>query len=221
MTTIIAVQGDGWCVVGWDSRISNVDDEGRSETHVLSDSQKKVVQNGPWLLGAAGDLRAINVLSHNFVAPVPRPTLSGVALDKFVSTDFVPALREVLEKSGYAPVQREYPGKAEFESELIVAVNGKAYSVDGDYSWITEASGLYAIGSGSSYAMGALTATGWGRSVLSARNAVLKALSVASKFDPGTGAPFHVAVQEQPKKGKGAKKKASKKVATKNKRSAR
>ena len=212
MTTIIAVQGDGWCVIGWDSRISNVDDEGRSETHVLSDSQKKVVQNGPWLLGAAGDLRAINVLSHNFVPPVPRPTLSGSALDKFVSTDFVPALREVLEKSGYAPIQKEYPGKAEFESELIVAINGKAYSVDGDYSWITEASGLYAIGSGSAYAMGALSATGWGRSVLTARNSVLKALSVASKFDPSTGAPFHVAVQHaKERKKSSAKKRTTKK----------
>lgn len=210
MTTIIALQGDGWCVMGWDSRISNTDDEGRSETHVLSDSQKKVVQNGPWLLGAAGDLRAINILSHNFSPPVPRPTLSNQALDKFVSTDFVPALRDTLEKAGYAPIHKEYPGKAEFESELIVAVNGRVYSVDGDYSWITEASGLYAIGSGSAYAMGALTATGWGRSVGTARNAVLKALSVASKFDPGTGAPFHVTVQEAAKKN-GTKKKSVKK----------
>lgn len=199
-------------MVGWDSRISNTDDEGRSETHVLSDSQKKVVQNGPWLLGAAGDLRAINVLSHNFVAPVPRPTLAGQALDKFVSTEFVPALRETLEKSGYAPIQKDVPGKAEFESELIVAVNGKAYSVDGDYSWITEASGLYAIGSGAPYAMGAMTATGWGRSVLTARNAVLKALSVASKFDPGTGAPFHVSAQHRKEQRKsGVKKKVVKK----------
>lgn len=215
MTTIIAVQGDGWCVVGWDSRISNTDDEGRSETHVLSDSQKKVVQNGPWLLGAAGDLRAINVLSHNFNPPIPRPTLANSALDKFISTDFVPALRETLEKSGYAPTHREYPGKAEFESELIVAVNGRVYAVDGDYSWINEASNLYAIGSGSAYAMGALMATGWGRSVLTARNAVLKALSVASRFDPGTGAPFHVSVQHGKERKKSSR---TKKVVKKNRR---
>jgi len=196
MTTIIAVQGEGWCVIGWDSRISNTSDDGDSETHVLSDSQRKVVQNGPWLIGAAGDLRAINILSHNFSPPVPRPTLHGSALDKFVSTDFVPALRDVMEKSGYAPIHKEYPGKCEFESELIAAVNGRVYGVDGDYSWINEASGLYSVGSGSRYALGALTATGWGRSQLSARNAVLKALSVASRFDPGTGAPFHVATQQ-------------------------
>jgi len=215
MTTIVAVQGDGWCVVGWDSRISNTDDEGRSETHVLSDSQKKVVQNGPWLLGAAGDLRAINVLSHNFNPPIPRPTLANSALDKFISTDFVPALREVMEKSGYAPTHKEYPGKAEFESELIVAVNGRVYAVDGDYSWINEASNLYAIGSGAPYAMGALTATGWGRSVLTARNAVLKALSVASRFDPGTGAPFHVSVQHAKQRKKSSR---TKKVVKKDRR---
>ena len=219
MTTIIAVQGDGWCVVGWDSRISNVDDEGRSEIHTLGDSAKKVVQNGPWLLGAAGDLRAINILAHGFSPPIPRPTLTNSLLDKFVATEFIPSLRETLEKAGYAPTQKEFPGKAEFESEVVACINGRVYSIDGDYSWMSDASGLYSIGSGSSYALGALTATGIGRSVGSARNAVMKALSVASKFDPGTGAPFHVTVQEQPKKGKVAKKRPSKKVAKKKTRS--
>lgn len=219
MTTIIAVQGDGWCVVGWDSRISNVDDDGRSEIHTLGDSAKKVVQNGPWLLGAAGDLRAINILAHGFSPPIPRPTLAHSQLDKFVATEFIPSLRETLEKAGYAPTQKEFPGKAEFESEVVACINGRVYSIDGDYSWMSDASGLYSIGSGSGYALGALTATGIGKSVGSARNAVMKALSVASKFDPGTGAPFHVAVQEQPKKGKVAKKRPSKKVATKKTRS--
>lgn len=214
MTTIIGVQGEGWCVIGWDSRISNTSDDGESETHVLSDSQKKVVQNGPWLVGAAGDLRAINILSHNFAPPVPRPTLVGAALDKFVSTDFIPSLREVMERSGYAPIHKEYPGKCEFESELMVAVNGRIYGVDGDYSWISESSGLYSIGSGSRYALGALTATGWGRSVLTARNSILKALSVASRFDPGTGAPFHVSVQyaKERTKSSGGKKGSSRKA---------
>lgn len=207
MTTIIAVQGDGWCVLGSDSRISHMDDEGKAEIHNLSDSQRKVVQNGPWLLGVAGDLRAINVLAHNFVSPVPRPTLVGTALDKFVATDFVPALKECLEKTGYAPVHKEFPGKAEFESELIACVNGKVYAVDGDYSWMEEASGVYAVGSGAPYALGAITATGYGRSILAARNAVLKSLSTASKFDPGTGAPFHVSVQHRTQRKKSSAKK--------------
>jgi len=217
MTTIVAVQGDGWCVIGWDSRISVTDGEGRSEVHALSDSQPKVVQNGPWLMGAAGDLRAINILAHGFNPPVPRQGLHGSALDRFVSSDFIPALREVLEKSGYAPTLRDHPGKAEFDSELIVAVNGRAFPIDGDYSWISDASGLYAVGSGAAYAMGALTATGWGRSVLTARNSVLKALSVASRFDPGTGAPFHVSTQHARKgrakssRGKNGAKKRSRK----------
>jgi len=207
MTTIVAVQGDGWCIVGWDSRISVTDGEGRAEIHVLAESQRKVVQNGPWLIGAAGDLRAINVLSHNFNPPAPRPTLSGQGLDRFVSAEFVPSLREVLEKSGYAPVIKDHPGKTEFDSELIVAVNGRAYPIDGDYSWISDASGLYAVGSGAHYALGALTATGWGRSVLTARNSVLKALSVASRFDPGTGAPFHVATQHQKRRAGSSRRK--------------
>ena len=209
MTTIIAVQGDGWCVVGFDSRISDVTDDGNYlGNRVLSDSQKKVVQSGPWLLGAAGDLRAINVLSHNFVPPVPRPTLGGAQLDKFVSTDFIPALRDTLEKSGYAPTHKEFAGKAEFESELIVAVNGIVYQVDGDYSWLSDASGLYSIGSGSSYALGAMTATGWGRSVMTARNAVMKALSVASKYDPATGSPFYAIVQQGKERKKSSRTKS-------------
>lgn len=219
MTTIIGIQGDGWCVVGWDSRISvsvGVDDS-KSEVHVLSDSQKKVVQNGPFLIGAAGDLRAINILTHSFSPPTPRASANGPLLDKFISVEFVPALREALEKHGYATSGRDFSGTAEFASELIVCVGGRIYQVDGDYSWISEASGLYSVGSGSPYALGALTATKWGRSTLSARNAILKALSVASKFDPNTGSPFHVAIQYRATQKKDHKKTSVKKAKVKNK----
>jgi hypothetical protein len=64
MTTIVAVQGDGWAVVGADSRIS---DEGR--IYSMAKGCGKIVRNADYLFGAAGDLRAINILEHVFNPP--------------------------------------------------------------------------------------------------------------------------------------------------------
>jgi ATP-dependent protease HslVU (ClpYQ) peptidase subunit len=88
---------------------------------------------------------------------------------------------------------------AEHSSQILVVVNGTIYIIDGDYSWTSDKTGIYAIGTGSSYALGALYSLTNGKEMTSAkaRSAINKALSIASKFDPYTGAPFQTFVQEQ------------------------
>ncbi len=201
MTTIVAIQGDGFALICSDSRISDVDTTGYvSQVSTLRDGTSKVASNGKYLLGAAGDLRAINILHHAFVPPPPPAGIKGKKLDQFFTVKFIPALRECFEMQGYAtPDKDEKMHMAEHESLLIVAVSGNIYIVDGDYSWLSDTSGVYALGSGSSYALGALTAMlpKTPTTVQSAKKIALKAMSIAARFDPHTGSPFNTFVQEQ------------------------
>lgn len=184
MTTIAAVQGRGWCVVGWDSRV--VDEDSRA--YVAGGAWSKVVENGAYLLGAAGDVRAINILAHAFVPPEP-PKVRGVRLDRFVTARFIPALREAFEREGYLANRRE---TAEAHgASLLVVVNKTAYEIGSDWSWVHPADGLFAIGTGAPFALGALSVLPHG-SAADAEKAVAEALRVASCFDVGSGAPFKV-----------------------------
>jgi hypothetical protein len=84
VTTIAAVQGSGWAVVGFDSRV--VDE---SRVYILPSNAGKIVRNGDYLLGAAGDMRAINLLGNVLKPPVPNPRDEGIRLDRFISSKFI------------------------------------------------------------------------------------------------------------------------------------
>jgi len=196
MTTIVGIQGDGFAVICTDSRISN--DGGTGTLSTLGQGMNKVAQNGPYLIGAAGDVRAINILHHAFTPPTPTSNLKGKKLDAFITVKFIPALRECLEKQGYSYFDKDSNFTANFDSTIITVIHSTIYVIDGDYSWASDSNGTYAIGSGSDYALGAMNVlmpknklTG-----TTAKTIWVKALATASKYEPGTGAPYHTFLQE-------------------------
>jgi ATP-dependent protease HslVU (ClpYQ) peptidase subunit len=204
MTTIVGLQGDNFAVVYVDSRISSSDSGGYiSQISTLKEGCGKVAVNGKYLLGAAGDVRAINILHHVFQPPTPPINMRGKKLDQFFTAKFIPALRECFEQQGYAipDIKEDKEHIAEQASTILVVIHGIIYVVDGDYSWTSDSSGMYALGSGSSYALGALQALATNRklTIPQAKKLALKALSTAAKFDPYTGPPFHYHIQEQGK----------------------
>ena len=202
MTTIIAIQGDGFAAVSVDSRISTIDDGGfASQITTLGPGSCKVAKNGKYLLGAAGDMRAINILHHAFQPPVPPPGTKGPKLDQFMTTKFIPALRTCFEVQGYAAPETDTSSHiAEHASTILVVIDGCIYVVDGDYSWTSDNSRVYALGTGSSYALGAMSAIMSNKSEIKptqAKTMTLKALKIASTFDPYTGGPFVTFMQEE------------------------
>jgi len=203
MTTIVAVQGDNFAVVCSDSRIATVDDDGYvSQITTLREGNGKIAVNGKYLLGAAGDMRAINLLHHVFQPPAIPPGTTGRKLDQFFTSKVIPSMRECFEQHGYAlPDTNEKKHIAEHDSVILVSLLGTIYVVEGDYSWTSDSQNFYALGTGSSYALGALQVTRGKRklTISQAKTLALKALAVAAKFDPHTGAPFHTFVQEAPK----------------------
>lgn len=202
MTTIIGIQGQDYALVCSDSRISSMDDGGfASQITTLSPNSSKVSENGKYILGAAGDMRAINILQHVFVPPVLTPvTLSGKKLDNFITTKFIPSLRECFEKQGYAAPQRESSyHMAEQGSTIIAVANSTIYIIEGDYSWVSDANGFYALGTGAAYALGSMYAISKSKklTLAQAKKAALESMHIAARFDPYTGSPFHIYVQQK------------------------
>ena len=185
MTTIAAIQGDGWSVIGWDSRMV-AEDNGR--VYSAGHGSSKVVKHNGYLLGAAGDVRIINVLSYALNLPRPEQ-VRGLRLDRFITAKFIPALRDVFDREGITTSQ-----DTGTDSTVMVVVNATVYEIGGDWSWVRDESGLYAIGSGGDFALGALAMCDVS-GVDFAKKSVVTALEVASRFDAGTAAPFHTASQ--------------------------
>jgi ATP-dependent protease HslVU (ClpYQ) peptidase subunit len=201
MTTIVGIQGDAYAVICTDSRISSFDDSGMAyQVTTLGSGTAKIAYNGDYLLGAAGDVRAINILHHAFIPPKPPLNAMGKKLDQFITRQFIPALRSCFDEQGYSVPERETSEHvAEQGSTIVVVVHGTIYIIEGDYSWTSDTTGVYAIGTGSSYALGAMQAMLNSKkpTVQQAKTIANKALMVASKFDPYTGSPFQAFVQER------------------------
>lgn len=186
MTTIAAIQGDGWAVVGYDSRVSDIESNNRFYT--MSKPTGKVIKHGEYLIGAAGDLRALNLVTYSFDPPkIPR---ANTNLDKFITTTFIPALRTCFEENG--------AGKdGEHNSHIIVVVRGRVYEIGSQYEWCQDVRGVYSIGSGGAYAIGALYACLPKKFTMEqAKKSVREAIEVAASLDPATGLPITVVAQK-------------------------
>lgn len=204
MTTIVGIQGDGYAVIASDTRITGFSENGYVQGMMtLPSGTSKIAANGKYILGAAGDVRAINLLHHALQPPAPTPSLRGKKLDAFIVNKFIPALRTCFDSNGYShPDSKERNHLAEQGSSIIVVVNATIYIIDYDYAWAPDSSGIYACGSGGEYALGALHVLVNGKklSIAQAKSVALKALNVSAKFDPSTGGPFTTMVQEIEKK---------------------
>lgn len=203
MTTIVGIQGDTYAVLCTDSRISSFDDSGTVyQVTTLGAGTSKIAVNGKYIIGAAGDVRAINILHHVFIPPTPPANTYGKKLDQFITRQFIPALRACFDEQGYSSSKDDKEHIAEHGSTIIVVVHGTVYIIEGDYSWTSDTNGIYAVGTGSSYALGALLTLTTGKQLTpqQAKTVANKALTVASKFDPYTGSPFQSFVQERTSK---------------------
>jgi ATP-dependent protease HslVU (ClpYQ) peptidase subunit len=149
MTTLVAIQGDGWTVLGCDSRIS--DDDGRFAVS----KTPKIVENNGILIAGCGSSRASNVLHHGYVQPKPTPRED---LDKFISQKFIPAMRKSFVDAGID--MKEDGDVAQIDGGFLISVKGQVFSVSEDYSWDTDVRNLYVMGSGGDIALGALAALG-------------------------------------------------------------
>ena len=167
MTTIIGIQYEGSCLLAADSRTTN--EMGRPYHH---NKVAKITERGKWLIAGAGDPQACDIIQHIWIPPKQE-----VKDDyKYMVTKVALSIRDCLRKNGYEKDKSDKDGGFVF----LIAYNGVIYEIDETFTVYLRDDGLYGIGSGSRWAMGALQAgADW-----------QKALEIAEKNDIYTGRPF-------------------------------
>ena len=148
MTTIIGVEFTNRCVVLGDSRIV-----GDSKIYSHPD-MVKVITNGNYVVGVAGDVRALQVVLHTWKPPAFLAKDKN-DLFKFMVNKVAPSLKQLLTDTGL--LDSKSPDK-DFEINIIVGLNGQLFEIDSDFSVSRNSDGYYAIGTGGDFALGALYA---------------------------------------------------------------
>ena len=174
MTTIVGIQKPDCAIIAVDSRVT--DDDGRIYSHP---DMMKYAERGAFLIAGSGEVLPCDIVQNMWTPP--RLLASDKAnIYKFMITKVMPSIREVLIKNGYN-FEEAHDKKEGERFHFLIACNGELFDVDQDLSVTRDARGYYAIGSGGSYALGALY---MGASPLNA-------LEVAAKISAFTAEPFY------------------------------
>jgi ATP-dependent protease HslVU (ClpYQ) peptidase subunit len=173
MTTIVGLCKNGQVILGADSQVT--DGDRRNNSLIM----EKITNNNGYLIAGSGDSTPCDILQHIFVPPVPT-VAERKNLYKFMITKFVPAMRECLEDNGYKPDPKEDSGFS-----MLIAFDGELFDIGDDFSVLLNDTGIYGVGNGSKYAIGAL----------SVGATVEEALKVASDNDIYTSGPFQIVKQ--------------------------
>lgn len=188
MTTLIAYEGDDWVVIASDRKSSDED----GFTTLMSSS--KVFKNGPVVIGGAGQVRGINIMEHDFLAPAFGSTKD---MDKYITSRLIPAMRKTFAEANYEYVRPE--SSIENDNIWIVVASRKVYRINEDYGWERSEGSLYAAGSGEKFALGAVEGITDGKpikTIADAKKILIKAVKVAAKYDANTGGKIDVTVVE-------------------------
>jgi len=181
MTTVIAFQGPDFAILGADCQITDGD------RRILSPNTPKIVKVGRYLLGVRGDARPGDVLMYSWKPP----TYDSSDPVKFMGKKIIPSIINAFKANSY-----------DFEKEsamfgFLIAFAGNVFEIGSDMSISQNIDGLYAIGSGGDYALGALSVQvpnlakpEW------AAEQILEALAIAAKYDINTSAPFQIELQK-------------------------
>jgi ATP-dependent protease HslVU (ClpYQ) peptidase subunit len=172
MTTIVAVQGGSIATIGAESYTTYGD---RPYFHK---DVKKIIHSGKWLIATAGDANACDLIANVWKPPTPRGKKS---LYEFVSTTVIKSLRKMFAENNYT----QQPKDDGFD--LLLAINGEIFQITNDYTLLRTNTGIYGIGSGADYAIGALMAGA----------TVEEAIKIAIKLDINSGGPIQIELSER------------------------
>lgn len=178
MTTIIGVQYEDSCVIASDSRVAA---NGKVYTHP---EMVKAVERGSYIIGGAGDYRALQVVLHGWSPPLVTAK-AKTNLYEFVINKVAPSLKTTLSEAGIDLNKGSNSDDEKLELEVILGINGSLFEIDSDFAVAMNDNNFYGIGSGGDFALGALHAGA----------SVIDAMRIAAINNNGTSAPFHILEQ--------------------------
>lgn len=171
MTTIIGLQYDNGCFIAVDSLVT--DDSGYIYSHP---DTRKISERGPYLIAGAGEVTPCDVAQHIWEPPVPTKA-DKKDLQHFMVAKVMPSLRKCLAENGF---NFDEP-KTDRRFDFLIAICGEIFDVDDSLSVSRNESGIYGIGSGGAYAIGALHAGADAH----------QAMEIASKVTAFTAGPYY------------------------------
>jgi ATP-dependent protease HslVU (ClpYQ) peptidase subunit len=180
LTCIVGLVDRGTVYIGGDSAAS-------SGTSVCIREDKKVFQNGPFIMGFTNSFRMGQLLHYKFIPPTQE-----VEDDlEYMSTAFIDNVRNCFSMNGYSFDKTDDVDGGAF----LVGYKGVLYVVDTDFQVGLPSTPYYAIGCGTDLALGSLYSTG-GKS---AEIRIIIALKAASEFSSAVAPPFYCVKQKKPR----------------------
>jgi hypothetical protein len=174
VTTIIAVQDKDGVKFGADSLTTT--------SRKYNDPRMvKIVEQGQYIIAGSGLASYCDVAQHIWKPPTPIRA-DRADMYHFVISRAIPSLKNCLKDNDL-----NFDFEDDDGFDLLLAVGGEVFYIDQSFSVCLDALGIYAIGSGADYAVGAL----------SAGASMELALEIASKFDPYTSSPFQYVTQDK------------------------
>lgn len=175
MTTIVGVQYTDKTVLVADNQVT--DGEGRRFLHP---DLAKITKRGEFLVAGSGEVQACDIVQHFWNPPKPTAT-DKKNLYHFVITKALPSMRACLVDNGFDFNEGKGDSKSDEQRfHFLLAVGGELFDVGDDMSVCRTEDGLYAVGSGAAYALGALAAGADPE----------HAVSIACKFNVYSSAPL-------------------------------
>ena len=159
MTTIIMHETEDEVLIAFDSKVS-----GGGATNSTSAQKVFVNTSADVIIGVAGLARAAYALRY---ADLPVIDEHDWDVDRYVTMELLPAIHEVVNTYGDED-DTDY-------SQFLAVVRGRVYDITAG-SWTRNPSGVYGIGSGSDYAIGAYAAGA----------DLAEAVEIAAEFDAAT-----------------------------------
>lgn len=190
MTTIAAIQGDGWVVMGADTQATY------HEYRKVQMTDNKVIENNGILIAGCGLGRGMNLLQRGWKAPKPRKKMTPDELDIWMVKTFIPGMRQLFIDGGYD--MKDDGDFAKYENVFLIAVQGIVYIIDEDYSYDRDIRKYITSGSGGDFAQGALYYAG--PKIFTdldyAKKAMIKAIDASKEFDTNSGGETRIYIQQ-------------------------
>ena len=170
MTTIIAIRDSKGFTFAADAQVTD------TERPYQHRSMKKIVEVNEYVMAGAGNSRCCDVILYGWEPP----KYDGSEPYMFMVSKFVAAMRKQHEDAGITLKEDE-------DFVFLVGFKDRVFHVAGNYAVLETDTGIYGIGTGAAYALGAI-----------AHGATLQeAMKVAKKFDINTGGKIQIVERGQ------------------------
>jgi ATP-dependent protease HslVU (ClpYQ) peptidase subunit len=178
MTTIIGIEYKNHSLIIADSRV--IDDSGRIYAH---QAMRKIAKRGSLLVAGAGEVTPCDIAQNIWIPP---NVTANARKDpyRFMITKVMPSLRKCLTDNGYNFDEDKKDG---MRFQFLISCAGELFDIDEDLSVMKNEDNFYAIGSGGSFALGALYAGA----------EPIKAMEIASKVSAYSAPPYYKEVQSK------------------------